>query len=160
MVCSYYLPTVESLVRKSVSKMRSTCKEDESVMRTFIGQTRNLSECAKWYESNHDSFPFSFKFNMISCYFSTSLLLDPVEAKCGHYFCRGCITELLNNSTGEQSHLCGICQTIVCKDDLKELNPKMSKITSSLQHFLQNFCKERGWKIGINRIIYTLRYCF
>jgi hypothetical protein len=47
MFYSFCLPTVENLVRKSVSNMKS--EEEESVMRTFIGQTRDLSECSKWY---------------------------------------------------------------------------------------------------------------
>jgi predicted transcriptional regulator len=83
------------------------------------------------------------------------LLLDPLEAKFGHFFCRGCITELLISSTDEQAHLCGVCQSMVCKNDMKELSPKASKLTSTLQHLV--FCQAEGWRIGIINFYQTLK---
>nr|CAH0107526.1 unnamed protein product [Daphnia galeata] len=83
----------------------------------------------------------------VCCCCSTSLLLDPLEAKCGHFFCRGCITELLTSSTDERAPLCGVCQSTVCKNYMKDLSPKTSKLTSTLQHFIQVFCEAEGWRI-------------
>ena len=140
--------------------MRSTsCKQDESVMRAFMEQTCGLSECALWYVLkfimiiSHELNNFTY----LCCCCSTSLLLDPLEAKCGHFFCRGCITELLTSSTDEQAHLCGVCQSTVCKNYMKELSPKTSKLTSTLQHFIQVFCQAEGWRIGIIMFYQTLK---
>ena len=56
---------------------------------------------------------------------------------------------LLTSSTDEQAPLCGVCQSTVCKNYMKELSPKTSKLTSTLQHFIQVFCQAEGWRIGI-----------
>ena len=122
-------------------------------------QTCGLSECALWYVLkfimiiSHELNNFIY----LCCCCSTSLLLDPLEAKCGHFFCWGCITELLISSTDEQAHLCGVCQSMACKNDMKELSPKTSKLTSTLQHFKQVFCQAEGWRIGIIIFYQTLK---
>ena len=65
------------------------CKQDESVMRAFMEQTCGLSECALQYVLkfimiiSHELDNFIY----LCCPCCTSLLLDPLEAKCGHFFC-------------------------------------------------------------------------
>ena len=122
-------------------------------------QTCGLSECALWYVLkfimiiSHELNNFIY----LCCPCCTSLLLDPLEAKCGHFFCWGCITELLISSTDEKAHLCGVCQSIACKNYMKELSLKTSKLTSTLQHFKQVFCQAEGWRIGIIIFYQTLK---
>lgn len=62
-------------------------------------------------------------------------------------FCRSCITKLVARKT---SHTCPRCQVQISKSDLQELQEKNNKIVSPLLKFVEDFCNEGGWNIGID----------
>jgi hypothetical protein len=132
-------------------------KEDENMYRP-------MKKIKKEEDDNMVEFPYEFTERLIdalSCFYCQGIYIRPYVINitgCGHIFCLGCITKMLEN--GES----GICPK--CKNHFTERNikysevtdyyintffPEIPKIIAENKTRLNNFMIEEGMKYNENR---------